>query len=151
MAPSVALEPAARRAAWLLAVVEFFFSPASSCSAWRPRRRWRLTWRQWSSAAGALAVSAVAGSLSVLLSGQIVAGALWGCLLCASIGVARERGQPLATGRSIGALMATLAVAAMSRLGLVAADGSGWGTPLDWLPVAAWLAALLLLVRLPRA
>jgi hypothetical protein len=46
--------------------------------------------------------------------------------------------------------MATLAEAAMSRLGLVAAGGSGWGTPLDWLPVAAWVAALLWLVRLPR-
>jgi hypothetical protein len=28
------------------------------------------------------------GWLRVLLSGQIVAGAIWGCLLCASIGVA---------------------------------------------------------------
>jgi len=47
--------------------------------------------------------------------------------------------------------MATLAVAALSRLILIAAGGSAWSVSLDWLPVAVWVAALLLLLRLPRA
>jgi hypothetical protein len=72
----------------------------------------------------------------------------WGFILCASIGVAAERGYPLQTGRNTGALMATLAVAAMSRLGLAASGGAALGAYVEWLPVATWCAAALLLVRL---
>lgn len=94
----------------------------------------------------ALGVAAAAPSLALLVIDQVVAGAAWGLILCASIGVAVERGQPLQVGRHSGALMATLAVAALSRIGLgVSGGGAAIGQWLDWLPAAAWAAALVVL------
>ena len=105
---------------------------------------------QLACAAGALALTGtvMAGSLTVLASSQFAAGVFWGFILCASIGLATECGQPLQTGRNTGALMATLAVAAMSRLGLAASGGLGFATVDAFLPVAAWCVALLFLLRL---
>jgi hypothetical protein len=59
-----------------------------------------------------------------LLLSQFVAGIFWAAILCASIGLAAESGHPLHTGRHTGALMATLAVAAFSRIGLAASGGA---------------------------
>lgn len=95
-----------------------------------------------------LAGTVLAGSLPLLVVSQFAAGAFWGLILCASIGVASERGYPLQTGRSTGALMATLAVAAMSRLSLVASGGAGSEALMEWLPAIMWAAAALLLLRL---
>ena len=138
---------------WLLPVFWVGFSIGLLAVDRLVRAGGALAVLQLSAAGGALALgsAALAGSLIVLLPAQFVAGALWGCILCTSIGVAAERGDPLQSGRHTGALMATLAVAALSRLSLVAAGGSAWGVSLDWLPVAVWAAALLLLLRLPRA
>ena len=69
-------------------------------------------------------------------------------VLCASIGAAAERGHPLHTGRNTGALMATLAVAALSRLTLTAAGGGGLGALVEWLPVVTWATAAALLFGL---
>lgn len=99
---------------------------------------------RWACVVGALALAsaAVATSLSVLLLAQIGAGVCWALMLCASIGVAAERGYPIQTGRNTGALLATLAVAAMSRLGLSILGIEGvfdWLPAVIWLVVAAWL------------
>lgn len=136
---------------WLLPVFWAGFSIGLLAVGRLVRGRGALAVLQLSAAGGALALgsAALAGSLVVLLPSQFVVGALWGCILCTSIGVAAERGDPLQSGRHTGALMATLAVAAMSRLSLAAAGG-GAGALLEWLPVAVWLAALVLLLRLPR-
>jgi len=136
---------------WLLPVFWAGFSIGLLAVGRLVRARGALAVLQLSAAGGALALgsAALAGSLVVLLPSQFVVGALWGCILCTSIGVAAERGDPLQSGRHTGALMATLAVAAMSRLSLAAAGG-GAGALLEWLPVAVWLAALVLLLRLPR-
>ncbi|MBO3706649.1 MAG: MFS transporter [Candidatus Accumulibacter sp.] len=137
---------------WLLPVFWAGFSIGLLAVGRLVRARGALAVLQLSAAGGALALgsAALAGSLVVLLPSQFVVGALWGCILCTSIGVAAERGDPLQSGRHTGALMATLAVAAMSRLSLAAAGGGAAGAPLEWLPVAVWVAALVLLLRLPR-
>ena len=137
---------------WLLPVFWAGFSIGLLAVGGLVRARGALAVLQLSAAGGALALgsAALAGSLVVLLPSQFVVGALWGCILCTSIGVAAERGDPLQSGRHTGALMATLAVAAMSRLSLAAAGGGAAGAPLEWLPVAVWVAALVLLLRLPR-
>lgn len=137
---------------WLLPVFWAGFSVGLLAVGRLVRARGALAVLQGSAAGGALALgsAALAGSLIVLLPSQFVVGALWGCILCTSIGVAAERGDPLQSGRHTGALMATLAVAAMSRLSLAAAGGGGAEALLEWLPVAVWLAALVLLLRLPR-
>jgi len=44
--------------------------------------------------------------------------------------------------------MATLAVAAMSRLSLMASGGAAGGSLLEWLPAVTWAAAALVLLRL---
>jgi hypothetical protein len=137
---------------WLLPVFWAGFSIGLLAVGRLVRARGALAVLQGSAAGGALALgsAALAGSLIVLLPSQFVVGALWGCILCTSIGVAAERGDPLQSGRHTGALMATLAVAAMSRLSLAAAGGGGAEALLEWLPVAVWVAALVLLLRLPR-
>jgi hypothetical protein len=136
---------------WLLPVFWAGFSIGLLAVGRLVRARGALAVLQGSAAGGALALgcTALAGSLAVLLPSEFIAGALWGCILCTSIGIAAERGDPLQSGRHTGALMATLAVAAMSRLSL-AAVGGGTGALLEWLPVAVWVAALALLLRLPR-
>ena len=101
----------------------------------------------------ALAGAAFAASLAALVVSQIVAGVFWAFILCASIGLAGERGHPLQTGRSTGALMAVLAVATFSRFGLAASGGAAasGAALLDALPVALWCAAALLLRPLRSA
>ena len=135
---------------WLLPVFWIGFSFGLLLVDRLVRGRGPLPVLQLASAAGALVLSitAIAGSLPLLVASQFAAGGFWGFILCASIGVAAERGYPLQTGRNTGALMATLAVAAMSRLGLAASGAADLGSLLEWLPVAMWGAALVLLLRL---
>ena len=138
---------------WLLPVFWVGFSFGLLLVDRLVRGRGPLPVLQLASAAGALALSGAAiapgaGSLPLLVASQFAAGGFWGFILCASIGVAAERGYPLQTGRNTGALMATLAVAAMSRLGLAASGAADFGSLLEWLPVAMWGAALVLLLRL---
>lgn len=135
---------------WLLPVFWVGFSFGLVPVSRFVRLRGALAVLQLACATGALALTgaAIAASLGLLVVSQFVAGVFWGFILCASIGVAAERGYPLQTGRNTGALMATLAVAAMSRLGLAASGGAALGAYVEWLPVATWCAAALLLVRL---
>lgn len=135
---------------WLMPVFWVGFSAGLLLVDRLVRARGALPVLQLASVAGTLALSAaaMAGGLPLLLSSQFAAGVFWGCILCASIGVACERGYPRQTGRNTGALMATLAVAALSRLGLAAAGGAELAALFEWLPVALWGAAVVLLLRL---
>lgn len=134
---------------WLMPVFWIGFSFGLLLVDRLVRLRGPLPVLQLACVAGALALagSVLAGSLALLVASQFAAGAFWAFILCASIGVASERGYPLQTGRNTGALMATLAVAAMSRLSLVA-SGGGSGALMEWLPAIMWAAAALLLLRL---
>ena len=98
----------------------------------------------------ALAGTALAVSLAALLLSQFVTGIFWAAILCASIGLAAESGNPMHTGRHTGALMATLAVATFSRIGLAASGGAAaaGAQVLDWLPVALWCVVAVLVRRM---
>jgi len=137
--------------AWLLPVFWVGFSLGLLFVGRIVSARGALPVVQLASVAGALVLAATVftASLPVLVATELIAGALWGLVLCAAIGLAAERGDPLRTGRSTGALMATLAVAAMSRLSLTAAGGAAeLGTLVEWLPAVAWAAAAGLLLQL---
>ena len=135
---------------WLMPVFWIGFSFGLLVVDRLVRLRGPLPVLQLACVAGALALAgtALAGSLPLLVASQFAAGTFWGCILCASIGVAAERGYPLQTGRNTGALMATLAVAAMSRLSLMASGGAAGGSLVEWLPAVTWAAAALVLLRL---
>jgi MFS family permease len=98
----------------------------------------------------ALAGAALSVSLAALLLSQFIAGIFWASILCASIGLAADSGNPLHTGRHTGALMATLAVAAFSRVGLAASGGAAvlGAQVLDWLPVALWCVVAVIVRRM---
>lgn len=135
---------------WLMPVFWIGFSVGLLLVDRLVRARGALQVLQLACVAGALSLSGavLAVSLALLVLTQFASGIFWGFILCASIGVAAERGYPLHTGRSTGALMATLAVAAFSRLGLAASAGTGFGVLVDWLPAVIWCAAALFLLRL---
>ncbi|SBT07579.1 Major facilitator superfamily MFS_1 [Candidatus Accumulibacter aalborgensis] len=135
---------------WLMPVFWIGFSVGLLLVDRFVRARGALQVLQLACVAGALSLAGavLAGSLALLVLTQFACGMFWGFILCASIGVAAERGYPLHTGRSTGALMATLAVAAFSRLGLAASAGTGFGVLIDWLPAVIWCAAALFVLRL---
>ena len=135
---------------WLMPVFWIGFSVGLLLVDRLVRARGALPVLQLACVAGALSLAGavLASSLALLVLAQFASGVFWGFILCASIGVAAERGYPLHTGRSTGALMATLAVAAFSRLGLAASAGTGFGVLVDWLPAVIWCAAALFLLRL---
>jgi MFS family permease len=134
---------------WLLPVFWVGFSFGLLLVDRLVRARGTLWVLQLACVAGALtlSVAAIAVSLPLLVLSQFVAGFFWGFILCALIGFAVERGQPLRTGRHTGMLMATLAVAAMSRLGLTASGAVAAGSLLEWLPVIVWGLVAVFLVR----
>lgn len=113
---------------WLMPVFWIGFSVGLLLVDRLVRARGALPVLQLACVAGALSLAGavLASSLALLVLTQFASGMFWGFILCASIGVAAERGYPLHTGRSTGALMATLAVAAF-----------GWGWQLLPVPVSA--------------
>lgn len=139
---------------WLMPVFWVGFSFGLLAVGRYVRARGSLQVLQVACVLGALALAgaAVAASLATLILSQFVAGAFWGAILCASIGLAGERGFPLQTGRNTGALMATLAVATLSRVGLSASGtAAAAGTLLlDWLPVVLWCLVAVSLRPLRR-
>ena len=136
---------------WLLPVFWIGFSFGLLGVGRVVRTRGALQVLRMACAFGALALAgaALAVSLAALLLSQFVAGVFWAFILCASIALAGERGAPLHTGRNTGALMATLAVATFSRIGLSASGGAAAAgvLVLDWLPVLLWCAVAVFLRR----
>ncbi len=137
---------------WLLPVFWIGFSFGLLGAGRLVRARGVLQVLQGACALGALALTGtvLAVSLEALLLSQFAAGIFWAAILCAAIGLAAESGHPLHTGRHTGALMATLAVAAFSRIGLAASGGAAavGAQVLDWLPVALWCVVALIVRRM---
>lgn len=101
---------------------------------------------------GAVAAAGIAAgpSLNLLAALQIVAGAGWGLLLFSAFSAALAMGHTGAEGRVVGAMFSLFALAALTRIGLVAAQVPVQGAArpiLDWAPVIAWAIAGLLLWR----
>lgn len=139
---------------WLMPIFWVGFSFGLLAVGRLVRERGTLPVLKMASALGALALAgaALSVSLAALVASQLVAGVFWALILCASIGLAAERGYPLQSGRNTGALLAVLAVATFSRFGLVAsgATAAAGVVLVDWLPVGLWCVVALLLRR-PRS
>ncbi|CAG0992134.1 hypothetical protein BURK1_02327 [Burkholderiales bacterium] len=99
--------------------------------------------------AAMLAVASRAPSLAVLVATQLVAGGAWGVLTTVLVSAALALGGASGTGTAAGMVFAALAMAALVRLGLVAA-GIAPAPIVAWLPVVAWVAAGALLVARAR-
>jgi hypothetical protein len=103
--------------------------------------------------AAAAWATAHAGQLGSLLVAQFVAGAAWGCVLMSAVSAALAIGHTGAEGKATGAVFSMLALAAVARIGIVAAQlnqDPGFAPLLIALPVVAWLAAAVLIVLAAR-
>ena len=104
-------------------------------------------------AALAAALAHQTTSLPLLLAAQVVAGAAWACLMMSAFAAALAIGRSGRQGRFTGALSSMLALAALLRLAVVAAQAPQPGAAealLRWAPSVAWVLAAALLFALWR-
>jgi hypothetical protein len=102
-------------------------------------------------AVGGVAVLAagLAGTLGAYAAAQFVAGAAWAAVMLAAFGAALALGRSGREGLASGGLFSMLALAAALRIALVALQLPGEPAVrslLEWLPVAGFILAALLLV-----
>ena len=111
-------------------------------------------------AAGALlaALAALGAQYAVtkneLIALQFIAGGGWGCVLMSAFSAAIALGHTGREGRMTGALFSLLALAAVARIAILAAQlntSSAFAAVWAWAPVVAWtVAGVLLLALLPK-
>jgi MFS family permease len=94
--------------------------------------------------AGALVVMRGADTIPLLTLAQLAAGGTWGVILTATIVSALSRESSMYAGTSVGLLFSALALAAMTRLIIIAA-GIHHTAFMPWMPSALWLLAGLLM------
>jgi hypothetical protein len=105
-------------------------------------------------AAAGSALAHAAPGLAALVLLQLLVGGAWGFLLMGAFGFALELGKPGREGRASGLLSSALALAALARLSVLAAEWQKTETIRSWLaigPAAAWLLAALLVFAAWRA
>jgi hypothetical protein len=88
-----------------------------------------------------------AWSLDMLVAMQFIAGGGWGCVLMSAVSAALLIGHTGLEGKMTGALFSLLALAALARIAIVAAELNKdpmYAAALTWLPVIAWAAAGLM-------
>lgn len=93
---------------------------------------------------------ALAGTLTLLAALQVLAGAAWGVLLMSAFSAALAAGHTGAEGRITGAMFSLFALAALARIGIVAAQidiAANIRVVLDYAPAALWALAALMLWR----
>lgn len=101
-------------------------------------------------ALGTLALAAAAGTTvpPVLIAAHALAGAAWALVLANGLGLATACGRSGAEGRYTGLLFSLLALGTLGRIGLsLAGVPQAWQADTDWLAVAAWCGAAVLLFR----
>ena len=93
--------------------------------------------------------AAFAPTLALLLAAQLAAGAGWALLLCAAFSGALVMGHTGREGLMSGTLQATLALAALARIGIVttAAPSAAAAVDMAWWPAVAFALCAALLVR----
>lgn len=93
--------------------------------------------------------AAFAPGLALLLAAQLATGAGWALLLCAAFSGALALGHTGREGLMSGAVSATLAMAALARIGIVTAAplAAGDALRLSWWPAVAFAVCAALLVR----
>lgn len=89
-----------------------------------------------------------------LVALQLIAGGGWGCVLMSAFSAAIALGHTGREGRMTGALFSLLALAAVARIVILAAQlntSSAFVAASAWLPVVTWgVAGVLLLALLPK-
>ena len=107
---------------------------------------------------GALAVlvAEIAGSLTILIVAQFMAGAAWGCMLMSAVSAALAIGETGAEGKVTGLVFSALALATFARMAAVAGGLQklpDYAPLLQWAPVACWsvAGAGLLVIAASRA
>jgi len=123
-------------------------------------RRWGPVAVMIAGSAAAAAASLLAqhaGSLQVLVGAQCLAGGAWGCLLMSAFSAVLLMGHTGREGTFSGALSSVLALAALMRMLVLAAEVQKQPQAqalLAWAPAACWLAGSALLwahrLRSPR-
>ncbi|PZA13368.1 MFS transporter [Rhodopseudomonas palustris] len=94
--------------------------------------------------AGAVGIAELAGSLTVLIAAQFVAGAAWGCMLMSAVSAALAIGRTGAEGKLAGLVFSALALATFARMAAVAGGMRklpDYAPLLQWAPVACWSVA----------
>lgn len=94
--------------------------------------------------AGALVVMRGADTIPLLTLAQLAAGGTWGVILTVTMVSALSRESAMYAGTSVGLLFSALALAAMTRL-LIVAAGVHHTPFMPWMPSALWLLAGALL------
>jgi hypothetical protein len=100
--------------------------------------------------AAASAAIALGVGFHALVALQLIAGAAWGALLMSAYAAAMAAGHTGAEGRVIGAMFSLFGVAALMRIGIVAAQlnlSTDAKLALEWAPPAIWMLAAFLLWR----
>lgn len=104
-------------------------------------------------AAGAACASNLATDIFVLGVAQFICGGAWGAVAMSATAAALRIGHPGSEGTAVGAMYSVMAVAAMARIGVVAAGLGDFSAPSPaafWLPVIAWVTAGLMLLPAVR-
>jgi hypothetical protein len=98
-------------------------------------------------------LTALAGSLELLVVAQFVAGGAWGILMMSAFTSALVIGRTGREGLVTGSMFSLLALAAFARIGIVAAQLNKDTTIaplLAWLPTVAWVVAGCVLLAMAR-
>lgn len=140
---------------WLAPVFWIGFNLAMLPASWASKRfgGWQVMGVAGLTAALASLWAHQAGSLQPLIAAQLMAGAAWAGLLMSAFSVALALGHTGREGRFGGALSSVLALAALGRMAVLAAEWQkdpGAQPALAWAPVVGWLLAGSVLFLLSR-
>ena len=140
---------------WLAPVFWIGFNLAMLPASWASKRfgGWQVMGVAGLTAALASLWAHQAGGLQALIAAQLMAGAAWAGLLMSAFSVALTLGHTGREGRFGGALSSVLALAALGRMAVLAAEWQkdpGTQPALAWAPVAGWLLAGSVLFLLSR-
>ena len=142
----------------LMPVFWIGFSLAVLPAGWLAARWGRLAVGGAAGLVGAAAVLAahMAGSLTVMIAAQFVAGAAWGCMVTSLVAAAPVIGGKGHEGFVLGLTFSALALATLARMSAVAGGlpaDPAYAAVLGWAPALAWSAggaALLVLAAMAR-
>ncbi|MBT9527505.1 MAG: MFS transporter [Rhizobacter sp.] len=140
---------------WLAPVFWIGFNLAMLPASWASKRfgGWQVMGVAGLTAALASLWAHQASSLQPLIAAQLMAGAAWAGLLMSAFSVALALGHTGREGRFGGALSSVLALAALGRMAVLAAEWQkdpGAQPALAWAPVVGWLLAGSVLFLLSR-
>jgi hypothetical protein len=94
--------------------------------------------------AAAIVLTALAQNLGVMIVGQLLAGAAWGCILMSALTAALAIGNTGAEGKVVGLMFSALAIATFARIGMVAGGflaDPDFKAALQWVPTVCWALA----------